>query len=384
MKITEILSKISPIGKKDYKKHLYALIYCGGGGTRLWPYSREKTPKQFLSFDGEKTLLRKTFERIQPIFAPDHIFIITLPDYVDEVRKYLKEIPQAQIIIEPARRDTLLAAGLGALIIRQKDPDAIIANLWSDQLIEGVDLYRKALLAGAETAWDKDVLVTTGVRPEYAHPGLEYVRKGELYKKINGADVYHIEKFIERPERSGQDPEVVFRDKRVLWHIGLWTWKARVFLDKIEQHAKETYDRLMLIEKHLGEKDSKEKITKVYTESPKVQIDMVISKGQTDMYVVEGEYEWLDLGDFNVLWKMYKKDEKYNSSLLKEGAKWLNIDTEGSFVLSSGKRTVVTVGVKGLVVVALDDAVLVIPRSEAQKVKSVVEKLKEEKRSDLL
>jgi len=355
----------------SYKDHLYALIYCGGGGTRLWPYSREKTPKQFLSFNGDKTLLRKTYERIEPIFAKDHIFVITLPDYKDEIREILKEVPRDQVIIEPARRDTLLAAGLGAIIIKQKDPNAIIANLWADQLIEGVDLFRKAL-------------VTTGVRPEYAHPGLEYVRKGELYKKTGQADTYRVEKFIERPERSGEDPETVFKDKRALWHIGLWIWKADVFLEKVQKHTEETYKRLMQIEKHLSDSDAKEKIEKVYSESEKVQIDMIISKDQTDMFVVEGEYEWLDLGDFNVLWKMYKKDDKYNSSLLKDGAEWINMETEGSFVLSSGKRVVVTVGVKGLIVVALDDAVLVMPRAEAQKVKKVVEKLKEDKRTELL
>src|SRR3989344_6217981 len=107
--------------KGNFKDHLYILIYCGGGGTRLWPYSREKTPKQFLSFNGDKTLIRKTFERVEPVVDINHIYVITLPDYADEIRKFLPEIPRDQIIIEPARRDTLLAAGLGAVIIRKKD-----------------------------------------------------------------------------------------------------------------------------------------------------------------------------------------------------------------------------------------------------------------------
>lgn len=363
---------------------MYILIYCGGGGTRLWPYSREKTPKQFLSFNGDKTLIRKTFERIKPVVDIEHIYIITLPDYIDEIRKFLPEIPKNQMIIEPARRDTLLAAGLGAVIIRKKDPEAIIINQWADQLVEGVDLYRDGLLAGAQTAWEKNALVTTAVRPEYAHSGLEYVRKGEHYKNFNDTDVYKVDKFIERPERSGKDVETIYRDKRSLWHTAPWIWKAELFLTKVQKHAKETYDRLMLIDKNLLEKNWQEKINKVYSDSPKVQIDMIISKDQDEMYVVEGGYDWLDLGDFNVLWKMAKKDKNHNASLLKNDSEWLDIETEGSYVLSYGKKTIVTVGIKDMVIVALDDAILVIPREKSQDVKKVVELLKENKRVDLL
>ena len=176
---------------------MYILIYCGGGGTRLWPYSRDKAPKQFLSFNGDKTLIRKTFERVKSVVPLENIYIITLPDYTDEVHKFLHEIPKDQVIVEPARRDTLLAAGLGAVLIQKKDPNAVIVNQWSDQLVEGVDKYRDALFAGAETAWTKKVLVTTGVRPEYPHPGLEYVRKGEHLSQKNGVDVYKVDKFID-------------------------------------------------------------------------------------------------------------------------------------------------------------------------------------------
>lgn len=257
-------------------------------------------------------------------------------------------------------------------------------NQWADQLVEGVDLYRDGLLAGAKTAWETNSLVTTAVRPEYAHPGLEYVRKGEHFDNFDNTDVYKVDKFIERPERSGKDVEEIYKDKRSLWHTAPWIWKADLFLSKVHKHALPTYERLMVIDKSLSEKKWQEKINKVYSESPKVQIDMVISKDQDEMYVVEGGYDWLDLGDFNVLWKMAKKDENRNSSLLKNDSDWLDIETEGTYVLSSGKKTIITVGLKDMVVVSLDDAVLVIPREKSQDVKKVVELLKEKKRVDLL
>lgn len=378
-----MLQKLNPLRKSDYKDHLYALIYCGGGGTRLWPYSREKTPKQFLSFDGKQTLLELTYDRVKSFIDVDHIYIITLPDYADEVKKYLKDFPKDQVILEPARRDTLLAAGYGALVIKKKDPEAIVTNVWADQLLKGQEAYKSAILAGAKTAWDERALVTTGVRPEYAHPGLEYVRKGESYKR-NGVSVYHVDKFIERPERSGVDPEDIFRDKKTLWHTGFWTWRADVFLEKVKKHTPDTFKHLVLIEQSLEKTNSKVGVENVYKDSPKVQIDMVISKDQSELYVVEGEFEWLDLGDFNVLWKLSKKDKSFNANILKDKSEWIKVETEGSFVLSDSDKIVATVGVKGLAIVAVGNFVLVVPRAEAQKVKKLVEKLKEDNRSELL
>jgi len=370
--------------RENYKDHLYILIYCGGGGTRLWPYSRDKAPKQFLSFNGDKTLIRKTFERVKSVVPLENIYIITLPDYTDEVHKFLHEIPKDQVIVEPARRDTLLAAGLGAVLIQKKDPNAVIVNQWSDQLVEGVDKYRDALFAGAETAWTKKVLVTTGVRPEYPHPGLEYVRKGEHLSQKNGVDVYKVDKFIERPERSGRDVDDVFKDKRSLWHATPWIWRADTFLAKVKKHSLGTHKRLTEIASLPLNSDWSKNVEKIYKESPKVQIDMVISKDQGEMYVVEGEYDWLDLGDFNVLWKMAKKDQNHNASLLKKDSEWINVNSEGTYVLSYGKKTIVTSDVKDMVIVALEDAILIIPRDKTQNVKKVVELLKEQKRTDLL
>jgi mannose-1-phosphate guanylyltransferase len=336
-----------------------------------------------LTFDGDKTLLEQTYDRVLKFVPKERIYLITLPNYLDDVKKYLPDFPSSQIVAEPARRDTLLAAGYGAIFLKKKDPEAIVTNVWADQKINDDKSYAAAILAGAKTAWDNNALVTTGVRPEYAHPGLEYVRKGSSYER-NGVSVYHVDKFIERPEKSGEDPEAVFRDKKTLWHTGFWTWKATDFLGKVEKHTPDTYKYLLEIDKSLDSENWKKEVAYVYEKSPKVQIDMVISKDQSELFVVEGEFDWLDLGDFNVLWKMTKKDKSFNASILKDGSEWINIDTEGSFVFSDDKKVIATVGIKGLVIVSVGNSILVVPRTEAQKVKKLVEYLKEEKRIDLL
>lgn len=369
---------------ENYKDHLFALIFCGGGGTRLWPYSREKRPKQFLTLGGTKTLIRKTLDRVLPIIPKDRIYIITLPDYTDEVRQEIPEIPSRQVIAEPARRDTLLAAGYGAVVIKKKDPQAIICNLWSDQVITGVEEYREALLAGAQTAWKEDALVTTGVKAKYAHPGLEYVRKGDLYDTVDDTRVHKVDDFIERPERSGKDPNKLFEDKKVLWHVGLWIWKAETFLNAVNKYSPQTGNTLDAISKCLGKFWLRNKIVAEYQKSPKVQIDMVISKEEKTMFVVEGRYEWLDVGDFNVFWMMKDKDENNNVAILSGGSEWVDIDSKDSFVLSDGKKQVATFGLKDSIVVVMDDIVLVGDRNQSQKVKQIVNELKDKKKKEYL
>lgn len=372
------------MSKDSYKDHLYALIFCGGGGTRLWPYSRQETPKQFLSLGGGKTLIRQTFERVYPEIPLGRIWVVTVPEYKDEVKEELPEIPQKQLLVEPARRDTLLAAGLGVVAIQQRDPEAVIANLWSDQVIDKKKRFLDSLYAGAKTAFEKQSLVTTGVPPKYAHPGLEYVKKGKRIEKHESASVYELDEFIERPSRTGKDPKKLLKSSDNLWHIGLWIWRADVFISSVKKHAKETYERLEVIKKYIGDTKGWKNVVKEYEAAPIVQIDMVISKEKKKKYVVEGSFGWLDLGDFQVMWRMSNKDKDGNGIILENQGEWYGIDTKKTLIFNKGKRLIATVGVKDLAVVAVDDMVLVIPRARAQEVKKIVNWLKENKKTEYL
>jgi len=370
---------------EGYKEHVYAVIYCGGGGTRLWPYSREKRPKQFLKIGSDKTLIKKTFERLYPEIPLNRIYVITLPDYTDEVKEELPMVPRDQVLVEPARRDTLLAAGYATAAILKKDSKAIIANIWADQVIEGVEGYRKAIYGGAKVVSETKSLVTTAVKAEYAHPGLEYVQKGKLFKKVNGVGIYKVNKFIERPERSGKKPESVFKNKKNLWHIGLWIWEGEMFMNLVKKNSNPTYQTLMKISENLGQKGGNKVIENLYKKSPKVQIDMVVSKNSKNMYVVEGKYEWLDVGDFSVMWRMSKKDKNGNIFINHSKADWINIDSINTLLLTDGEPLqVATIGLTDLVVVVTKNAVLVADRKQAQKVKQVVTKLKEGNKKEYL
>lgn len=367
---------------KDYKDHLYALIFCGGGGTRLWPFSRDVRPKQFLKVKGDKTLISQTFERVNSLIPVERIFVVTVPDYTDEVAEMVKEVPKGQVLVEPARRNTAMAAGLGAAAIFKKDPLAIIANIWSDHLIQNNSEYKKAIYAGASAASDGLNLVTTGIKPRYPHTGLGYVKKGKLIEEVDGVDIYKVEKFTEKPKLP--EAKRMFSSGGYLWHQGTFIWRVDAFFAAVKKHAPDTYRRLGEIIDHMDEPNGKDKIIKAYLSAPDLSIDVALAEKADNFLISEASFDWYDLGDFSVLWQIEDKDKMGNVCLTDKGGQWLGLETSESIIISEGKRLVATYGVNDMVIVATDDAVLVIPKKEAQKVKQIVEKLKEENKKNFL
>jgi mannose-1-phosphate guanylyltransferase len=367
---------------EDYKEHIYALIFCGGGGTRLWPFSREARPKQFLKIKGDKTLIRQTFERVNSLVPVERIFVVTVPDYTDEVAEMVKEVPRDQVLVEPARRNTAMAAALGAAAIFKTDPQAIIANMWSDHLITDLENYKKAIYAGAKAASDGVNLVTTGIKPKYPHTGLGYIKKGKVYDSEGGETVYEIDRFAEKPDI--ETAKKYMTEGNYLWHQGTFIWRVDTFMDALKKHAKDTYDRMMEIIDHLGEVGGKDKIIKAYEAAPDLSLDVAIAEKAENFLVTEANFEWYDVGDFSVLWNVEEKDENGNAVMKDNGGEYIGLETKDSMIISEDNRMVATYGVNNIVVIATKDAVLVIPKDKAQDVKKIVEKLKEEKKKNFL
>ena len=272
------------MSNEAFKDHIYALIFCGGGGTRLWPFSKDARPKQFLKINGDKTLVRQTFERINSFIPAERIWIVTTPDYPDEVAEELPEIPKKQVLVEPARRNTAMAAGLGAVAIRKLDPQAIIVNIWSDQLITGQKEHEKAILAGASVAWSSDNLVALGIKPRYAHTGLGYIKKGEVFDVIDGVEVYKVEKFTEKPKKEVAKKMVA--SGSYLWHEGTLIWRIETFMRALSQYSPETFNRLEEIAQNLDKAGGKDKIIKTYLSAPDMSIDVALAEKAPNFYTV--------------------------------------------------------------------------------------------------
>lgn len=364
------------------KEHLYALIYCGGGGTRLWPMSREDRPKQFLKIGSSKSLLRQTFDRLTPLISTQRIYAITLPEYTDEVREEIPELKDSQILVEPARRNTGLAAAYGVAAISKRDDQAVIANIWSDHLIKNPKEYRNAITAAAQTAFGENLLVTTGVHPDYPHTGLGYVKRGAYFDEIAGAGVFKVDKFTEKPKL--QDAKRFVADGKYLWHVGLFVWTVETFSTSLAKHSPKLYRTMVKIKKAIGKPNQKSLVSRLYSSSETISIDNAVAEKETNFMVVEGSFDWIDVGDFSSLWDISRKDKDGNAVIKNDDGEVLLQESSESLVLSDGKRMVAVNGIKDLIVVSTENAVLVVPRQKSQKVKEIVNELRDEKKKEYL
>jgi mannose-1-phosphate guanylyltransferase len=366
----------------EVKDHLFALIFCGGGGTRLWPFSRNAKPKQFLKVRGNRPLVRQTYDRVAAFIPNERIFVVTIPEYTDEVAEMLSEVPRSQVLVEPARKNTAMAAGLGAIAISKKDPQAIIANIWADHLIDDDVKYKKAILAGAAAAANGENLVTTGIAPRYPHAGLGYVKKGRVYDVIDDVDVYKVEKFTEKPKLA--EAKRMIASGGYLWHQGTFIWRFDAFMKALEDHSRALYQKLKEISKYYGKDGAKDKVNKVYQDAKDMSIDVALAEKADNFLITEANFDWYDLGDFSVLWQVEEKDSKGNSIILDEEGDFIGIDTQESMIVAEGKKVVATIGLTDMIVVSTPDATLVAPKALAQKVKQIVEEIKKRKKKEFL
>ncbi len=362
----------------NYKDHLYALILAGGGGTRLWPQSRNKTPKQFLPlFLDKQTLTQLTFLRFKQLVSPDHIYCVTVSeDYKKEIIKEVPEFKKENIIVEPARRETGPAHALGAYIIKKLDPDAVIITEAADRLVSPVHRYLQVLKAAAEVAYSERVLIALGVPPRYPHTGLGHIKRGKRLADVGDVSFFKLEKFVEKPPLELAKKYTESKD--YYWNAGEFVWRADVLLSEIEKYAPE-------ISKHLKRLENGESIGDVYKDIPKIAIDYAVAEKSKNFYVVHGDFNWTDIGDWKEVWENSKKDDSGNVVLDdgEKGGEIINIDTSDALIHKNG-RTIAVIDVDNIIVVDTDDALLICSKSKAQNVKKVVEKLIEEKRSDLL
>lgn len=367
-----------------YKNHLYALILAGGGGTRLWPRSLDKRPKQFLKIFGGKTLIEITGERVKKILPPEKIFVVTTTKaYGDEIKRLLPAIPEENIIVEPERKDSAAAHALGAAYILDKDPDAVIINAASDHFVSPQLNYERTMFAASKFAFENKCLMAVGIKPAYPHTGMGHLKRGKKADVSEGRFVFKLDKFIEKPPLEAAKKYT--ESGEYFWNANHYVWRADVFLEEVEKHAKVLSQGIKAIQESLGKTDEREVVTREYKKFEKISVDYAISEKADNFYMIIADYNWTDIGDWNEVWKNLPKDSSGNVIISgdEEGGEVINIDTTDAFIHTDG-RLIAAVDVDNLIIVDTKNALLVCSKSHAQSVKKIVEKLKEEKRTELL
>jgi len=363
----------------NYKEHLYALVLAGGGGTRLWPRSRNKSPKQFLPLFEGKTLTQITLSRLNKILPWEKIFVVTVSE--DYRKEILKEVPQMikeNILVEPARRETGPAHGLGALYISKIDPEAVIITESADRLVKPIERYLEILQSSAKVSFEKKIMIAMGVKPRYANPGYGHIKRGTKWGEVDGATFFKLDKFIEKPPL--ELAEKYTKSGEYYWNAGQFVWRADTFLSSLEKHAPEVFKELVEIKKAIGTEKEESVLKKAYESMPQISIDYAVAEKDSNFLVVDGDFHWTDIGDWKEVWENLPKNESNNVIIDGDipGGRVINIDTSETLVHLDG-RLIAMVDVDDIAIVDTKDVLLVCKKSSAQSVKKVVEQLKKEK-----
>jgi mannose-1-phosphate guanylyltransferase len=351
---------------------MFAVIMAGGKGSRFWPRSREKMPKHLLDIQGERTIIRETVDRIRPLVPPERTLIVTGRSHAAELIRQLPEIPSENILIEPVGRNTAPCIGLAALHIQKRVPDAVMLVLPSDHRIGNEAEFRRVLEAAGKTAAEGNPLVTIGIRPTGPETGYGYIEQGDQWghdaasSPHSAGRIYRVRSIREKPPL--EQAREFLRQGGFCWNSGMFVWKASTILTAIKRFLPELHAGLMQIREALGTKREEEIVGEVYSAQKAVSIDYGVMEKAEDVLVIPGDFGWSDLGSWDALWEVSKKDENGNAVR----GEFIGIDAFDSLVHSPGKL-VALVGVRDLLVVETDDALLICRRGQSQDVRKVVE-----------
>ncbi len=365
-------------------ENAYTVILAGGGGTRLWPKSRKAHPKHLLKLIGDKTLLRLTYERVKDIFPAERILVITHVDHEKLVRKEVPELPSENIICEPQAKNTALAMGVAAAFVHKRNPNAGIIYLAADHIFKDVPRFQQNAIGALRVALSGNHIVSIGIKPDFPHTGLGYIRIGEELEQESKTSqkgfVFKVDEFKEKPNLVTAQSFVA--SGQYLWNANLYCWSTQTIFEAFKKHSPKMGEGIKDILDALGTPSQQKTIEKVYEDAENISIDYAISERADNIVVIPGDFGWSDIGDWKVVYDTLDKDVNENA-LVGDPQSLINIDSKTSMIETNG-RLVVTIGLEDIVVVDTEDAILICAKDRTQDVKKVVEKLKEDKKEKYL
>jgi mannose-1-phosphate guanylyltransferase len=352
---------------------LHAVIMAGGGGTRFWPRSRQKRPKQFLALGGERTLLQLALDRVETLIPPERIWVITADAHREEAARQLPNLASGQIVGEPCGRDTAACIGLGASLIARQDRDATMLVMPADHLIEPVDDFRRGVEVAAQMAEERPTsLVTFGIVPTFPATGYGYIHRGEEAGRRRDVAVYRVRSFREKP--SADLAERFVASGEYYWNGGIFVWKAATILQALRERQPKLHAAVERISAAWPTSDRADVLRKEYESLERISIDYAVMEHAKDVLVVQAPFRWDDVGSWLALERVHGRDPQGNTVL----GLHVGIQTSNCVIASESGHLVATVGVEDLLIIHDGNATLVAARSEEATVKQLVELLKKE------
>tara|TARA_R110002096_G_scaffold206192_11_gene392423 strand:+ start:6941 stop:8014 length:1074 start_codon:yes stop_codon:yes gene_type:complete len=350
----------------------FALILAGGSGTRFWPLSRHRRPKQLLQLFDEETLIEKTISRLDGLIPVENILILTNHEQLDEMRAAASMLPPENILAEPAKRDTAPAVALGIGWVANRNPDATMAVLPADHLIQDHAEFHRTLGGALEVATKSDHIVTIGIKPTWACPGYGYIERGS---QANLADletdvpVYEVDRFREKP--SPDLAEEFLRQGNFSWNAGMFIWSLKTVTGNLKEHCPELAG---FIDELAESSDMMATIEDKFGTLPKISIDYALMEKADKVYNLEATFDWDDVGGWPSVANYLEGDESENRV---KGA-LSEIDSRQNIVYSTTKQHIALLDVDELIVVQTEDALLIANRDRADDIKKLIEKIPKE------
>ena len=365
-----VYSKIGHIKKKyiqPYKmstQHCYCIIMAGGSGTRFWPASRTKTPKQFMPASelGDKTLIKDTYERISEMLPRENIYVVTVNIYKNLVNEQLPELPQENLLIEPYGRDTAPCIAYASCKILKRDPLATTIIAPADHLIPDRKSFQEAIMKAADFAASNDVLVTLGLIPTHADTNFGYIQvKGGSIKEQTSVPI-KVKTFTEKPD--AQLAEVFVQSGEFLWNSGIFVWKASVILEEMRKYLPEMMSQFHDWENYIDTPEESTFINTVYGGCERISVAYAILEKTEIAWVYPSTFKWNDIGSWESLYT-HRSDDKDKKGNVALGCKTILEDSNNNLIISLKKGKLI--GMRGLdnyLIVDTDDALLICPRDD--------------------
>jgi len=343
---------------------------AGGRGERFWPESRLRRPKQLLPIVGEEPMLTQTLNRLLGLVPPENTLVLTNREQIDAVREICSSLPAENIIAEPEGRDTAAAVGLAALLVKRRSASASLAMLPADHVINNHERFRAVLESAFLAAEQDSVLVTIGIVPTEPATGYGYIQKGDKIGELNGHPLFSVRRFVEKPNL--EMALKYFDSGDFFWNGGMFIWQVSTIEKAFKEHAAELWKGLVELEAALiGSEDLETALARHFPKLPRISIDFAIIEKARNVVSVSANFDWDDVGTWPAAARHMNQIGEGNvargRSIVEHGS--------GNIIVSDDDHLVAVLGCKNLVVVHTDDATLVCPKDESQRIKDLVTRL---------
>ena len=349
---------------------IFAVILAGGKGERFWPLSTARRPKQFLALAGDKPLLSMAVDRLAGLIPTERVLVITSADLAGAAREAAPQVPAANVIGEPFGRDTAAACALGGALVKARSPGAVFCILTADQIMGNVELYQETLRQSFALAASRDSLLTIGIKPAFPSTGFGYIESAEPVAENNGIQFLKVKRFVEKPDPRTAEQFVAAG--RYYWNSGMFIWSVNAFESALARHCPALHAMARRLAPAVGTPSFESTLRAEYERIGRISVDYALMEKADNIVMARGTFPWDDVGSWTALGNHIPADASGNAVLGACEA----LESKGNVVVSENRLTALF-GVEDLVVVHAEHATLICPKSRAQEIKKLVQKLGE-------